>query len=1147
MEIRVLGPFEVRDGDRIVELGGGKQSALLADLAIHRGEPLAADRLIDDLWGEHPPATAAKTLQALVSRLRRALGRDAIVTTGGGYVLGDAISTDSERLEALLRDDAAADALALFRGRPLADFAYDDFAQSEMARLEELRLTALEQRVEHDLAAGRHAQLVPELEALVREHPLRERLRGQLMLALYRSGRQADALDAYQSARTTLVDELGIEPRPELRELHQAILRQDPSLAPAPAVPQAAEPPLRAFVGRERELGELVSALDRAHAGVGSIFLVTGEPGIGKSRLAEELAWQARTRGARVLVGRSWEAGGAPAYWPWVEALRTYVRNIDREALKADLGADASQLVQIVPELSELIPDLPLAEAGDSESARFRLFDAVRSFLRNASARAPIVLVLDDLHAADEPSLLLLRFVARDLADVHVLVVALYRDVDPTPRDALAELLAEVTREPATRRVALVGLSEAAVAEYVALSATELASPELVAVLHDETEGNPLFVTETVRLLAVEKTASEGRISIPQSVRDVIARRLRHLSDETNRVLVLASVLGREFTLATLARVADVPEDALLDSLDEASAARVVSDVPDAPGRLRFAHVLIRDTLYDALGAARRGALHRRVVSALEGVYGTDAGPHLAELAHHAIAANELAKGVDYARRAGDHALSLLAYEEAARLYRVALEALESTSPADGAARSRLLIALGEAHARGGTAELAKASFLAAAELAKTLGLTRELARAAVGYGGRIIWARAGDDIHLVPLLESALAALPHDEVELRVRLLARLAGALRDEPSPARRQALSAEAVELARSIGDAQVLALALDGRSACIEETPDQLDELLRLADELLSLATRSGDRERVVHANFDRAHVQFERGDAADAHASLDAAVAVAEELRQPTQLWLVTAARATAALAEGRFDEARQLANRAFTAGERAQPRDARAVRTLQEYTLAELVASVADVEPMLHDAAREHPTRPIFRCALAHVYADTAREDEARVLFRDLAADDFATLPRDTEWICSASVLAQTCAALRDAHAAATLHRLMLPFEALNVANVPEMIRGATTRYLAILAGVLGDEEESERRFRQALAMNRSLGARPWLALTQAEHARTLLERGNTRDARDLLSAAIATFDELGMRTHAARAAALQSSIEIVGPSPSGS
>jgi len=966
------------------------------------------------------------------------------------------------------------------------------------------------------------------------------------MLALYRSGRQADALEAYQSARTTLVEELGIEPRPELRELHQAILRQDPPLAPAPAAPQAAEPPPRAFVGRERELGELVAALERAHAGTGSIFLVTGEPGIGKSRLAEELARQARTRGARVLVGRCWEAGGAPAYWPWVEALRAHARNVDREALKTDLGPDALRLAQIVPELRELIPDLPLVEAEDSDSARFRLFDAVRSFLRNASRRAPIVLVLDDLHAADEPSLLLLRFVARDLVDARVLVLALYRDVDPTPRGALAELLAELTREPQARRAALVGLSEAAVAEYVGLIATELASPELVAVLHDETEGNPLFVTETVRLLGVEGNSSEARIAIPQSVRDVIARRLRHLSDETNRVLVLAAVLGREFALATLARVADVPEEALLDSLDEASAARIVSDVPDASGRVRFGHVLIRDTLYDAQSAARRTALHRRVVSALEGLYGTEAGTHLAELAHHAIAANELAKGVDYAQRAGDHALSLLAYEEAARLYRVALEALESTSPSDGPARSRLLISLGDAHARGGTAESAKASFLAAAELAKTLGLPRELARAAVGYGGRIIWARAGDDVHLIPLLESALAALPHDEVELRVRLLARLAGALRDEPSATRRQALSAEAVALARSMGDAQVLALALDGRSACIEETPDQLDELLQLANELLSLATRSGDRERVVHANFDRAHVQFERGDTADGHASLDAAVTVAEELRQPTQLWLVTAARATAALAEGRFAEARELANRASAAGERAQPRDARAVRTLQEYTLAELVASVADVEPMLRDAAHEHPMRPIFRCALAHVYAETEREDEARALFRDLAADDFAALQRDTEWICSASVLAQTCAALRDARAAATLHRLMLPFEALNVANIPEMIRGATTRYLAILASVFRDEEESDRRFRQALEMNRSLGARPWLALTQADYARTVLERPNTQDARDLLSAAIATFDELGMRTHAARAAALQASVEIAGPAAPG-
>jgi predicted ATPase len=461
----------------------------------------------------------------------------------------------------------------------------------------------------------------------VKEHPLRERLRGQLMLCLYRSGRQAEALDVYQAARSALVEELGIEPGRELRDLHQAILGQDPGLDLA----AAAEPPQSAFVGREPELAELLAGLDDAFAGHGRLYLLVGEPGIGKSRLAEELIAHARARDARVLVGRCWEAGGAPAYWPWVQSLRTYVRESDTAALRSQLGAGAAELAQIVPELRERFPDLPAPPTLESDAARFRLFDAAAEFLRNASESRPILLVLDDLHAADTPSLLLLRFLARQLHSGRMLVLGAYRDVDPTPGQPLTEMLAEVAREPVTRRVSLGGLSESEVAKYVELTASAIGSPELVATLHDDTEGNPLFVGEIVRLLAVEgdrsKPTGEVRLAIPQSVRDVIARRLTHLSEECNRILVLASVIGREFALDALARMGGVSEDGLLETLDEAMAVRVVSDVPGGPGRLRFTHVLIRDTLYEELTTARRVRLHRQAVQALEALYGDEPGP----------------------------------------------------------------------------------------------------------------------------------------------------------------------------------------------------------------------------------------------------------------------------------------------------------------------------------------------------------------------------------------------------------------------------------------------------------------------------------------------------------------------------------------
>jgi DNA-binding SARP family transcriptional activator len=366
VEFRLLGPLEVREGDRVLPLGAGQQRALLAILLLRANEAVSRDQLIDELWGEDPPSTAAKALQGHVSALRgvleperkRGAGGDVILTRGSGYELrleadqldlgvferlrseGQAALTDGEPQRAAER---LREALDLWRGPPLADFLYEPFAQAEIARLEELRVATLEDRLEAELACVRHQQLIGELEALVQKHPTRERLRGLLMLALYRAGRQAEALDAYQAGRTVLVEELGIEPGRRLRELQQAILKQDPSLDIHPAPEQAPEAPAGAFVGRDAELAQLRAGLDNAMGGRGQLFLLVGEPGIGKSRLADELIRHARGRGAHVLTGRCWEAGGAPAYWPWTQSLRGYIRQVDAHVLGAQLGTGGSR------------------------------------------------------------------------------------------------------------------------------------------------------------------------------------------------------------------------------------------------------------------------------------------------------------------------------------------------------------------------------------------------------------------------------------------------------------------------------------------------------------------------------------------------------------------------------------------------------------------------------------------------------------------------------------------------------------------------------------------------------------------------------------------------------------------------------------
>jgi len=387
LDFRILGPLEVwRDGQAL-ELGGPKQRALLAVLLLEANRVVSSDRLNEALWPEDPPSRPLKALQIHVTHLRKVLSKERVLTKAPGYLVRvERGELDLERFRDLQEQGKLREAMALWRGPPLADFQYERFAQPEIARLEELRLACIEDRIHEDLAAGRHVELVGELEALAAKQPLRQRLHGQLMLALYRSGRHAEALEAYRRARATLVEDLGIEPSRELRELQQAVLRQDPTLDLAAGPPSFERMPADStrgtFVGRARELEQLLKGLDDALAGRGRVFLLVGEPGIGKSRLADELTVRARSRGAVVLVGRCWEAGGAPAYWPWVQSLRAYVQALEPPALRAHLGTAASELAQLLPELRELFPDLADPPSLESESARFRLFEIGRASCR---------------------------------------------------------------------------------------------------------------------------------------------------------------------------------------------------------------------------------------------------------------------------------------------------------------------------------------------------------------------------------------------------------------------------------------------------------------------------------------------------------------------------------------------------------------------------------------------------------------------------------------------------------------------------------------------------------------------------------------------------------------------------------------------
>ena len=1143
MRFRLLGPLEVEDDERPLDISRPKQRTLLAMLVLNANRVVSTDSLIEALWEDHVPDTAAKALQVHVSHLRRLLGATRLVTRAPGYVLRVSDNEyDVHEFEALVRQAqtetpprASATwqrARSLWRGEPFADFATQRFARAEIARLEELRVVAIEGYLEAELGRGRAAELIGELESLVTEHPLREQLRYQLMLALYRSGRQAEALDAYKDAGRVLRDELGLEPSRALRDLERAILSQDPSLEALP--PEAAvEAPGVLFVGRETELSDLVAGLEDALDGRGRLFLLTGEPGIGKSRIADELIRRARERGADILVGRCWEAGGAPAYWPWVQSLRAYIRELDPALLRAELGAAAADIAPIVPELHAILPGLP-EQPADPEGARFRLFDATTEFLRTASLRRPILLFLDDLHAADAPSLLLLQFLVRQLGSSRILVLGAYRSVDPVPGSPLRAMLAEVAREPATRRLVLRGLTETDVAEYVELAVGRAASGDLVTALHEETEGNPLFVVEMVRLLAIEGDALELRspsLDIPESIRDVIARRLAHLSDECNRVLVLASVLGRELAPAALARLAGVSDDDLLEHLDEALAAGVLTHVPGSHEHVRFAHVLIRDTLYDGVTTARRVRLHRLAVDALTDLYGDFPGAHLTELAHHAIAGSDFDRGLEFARRAADRALESLAYEEAARLYQVALDAAE-LSAASGTTRSELLLAKGDAQVLAGEGPAARETLLGAAAIARSEGDADLFGRAALAYGGRDIWGpRREWDARYVPFLEEALSMCGDQDSIVRARLLTRMASAMRGDHDRQRLESLTREASDIAERLGDDSTKLFALDGRLAATGG-PTTTEARSRDGARLVQLATAAGDLERVFGGHEHVLYGAWSLGDRAALERTINEMRQLVQELNLQSFRSLVTVVDGQYAASQGRFGEAEELITEAFRIGERAQSWNVQTPYRLQIFAVRIQQDRLDGYEDVLRRSLEDYPGYRIFDCSLARAYAHLGLRDEAAEIFEQLAANDFGRLSRDEDWLVNLCLLSEVGAYLDDRRRARTLHGLLGEFAHLNAVAAGEICMGSIARYVGRLATQLEHYDNAAEHFETALEMNVRMGARPWLADTQTDYADLLLRLGDKSRAVPLLAEAERTFAELGMprgvaRTHA--------------------
>jgi len=906
------------------------------------------------------------------------------------------------------------------------------------------------------------------------------------------------------------------------------------------------------FVGRDRELTELRASLASVAGGRGQLFCLVGEPGIGKTRLAEEIASDAERAGAKVAWGRCWEGGGAPAFWPWTQALRHCASAIDPYAINTMLPTDAQQMLGLmkesaaeaaVPDLwsrATMLSGLPSSGGSSFDPARFRMFDSLTALLKKLSSDAPLVLVLDDLHAADADSLHLLRFVARDLLQSRILILATYRETEARLSAEHANLLSSIGREGRTIRLA--GLSKKEVAAFAASNAALKPDDRLVSTLCDVTEGNPFFLDETLRLLRADPSAGlpdriAAGLAIPDSVREAIRKKISPLSDDARATTEVAAVIGREFDAPLLSQVSGLAPEVCVARLHEAVSHGIVKDLGDAAGRFRFTHAMIPETVAADIPRLRLMQLHQQIAQSLERLHPDDLIDYLPQLADHyarSLPAGPRDKAVEFAGRGARRAMRQLAYEEGARLFQMALDGLATAPAAELAATCGLTIELGEALTRAGHVARAREAFMDAAALARKSNDSDALAKAALGFG--IQSSTAGTvDRTLVELLEEALRLSGDDDSSQKAMLLARLAAGLYWSDQHARSVDLSQSAVDMARRLGDPLALIYAL-GMWHYALWGPDNLDARLKTSQEMVSLADRIKDRQWALRAVEMHLADLLETGAIHEADADLKAYQDLSGETGSDNSVVELT--HAMRALLHGELEEGERLAEHAMTVGQRRQEPRALLSYAAQVGLIRFEQHRMSELEPILRAYVEQYPVLDVARSGLALACVEAGREAEARVQFEYLARDDFAALRRDWNWLATMSILSTLCVFIHDRDRAVRIYDLMLPYaDRIAMVGWTEVCYGSVSRYLGNLAALMGRDDDAQRHYEAAIAVNARLGARGWLAHTQHEYAAMLLKRGRDQDrarANALNDQALAAADLLGMRTLQQSARALK-------------
>lgn len=894
---------------------------------------------------------------------------------------------------------------------------------------------------------------------------------------------------------------------------------------PAAALPPRlmGVPPL-GYVGREAERDLIGSLWRDAVAGQRRVGLVSGEPGIGKTRIVTHCAIERHADGATVLYGRCEEDLATP-FGPWIEALSHLVDRAPDDLLAAHVARHGGELTRLLPGFERRVPDAPPPRDSDPETERYLVFAAVAGLLAEAAAHHPVLLLLDDLHWADQSTLALIKHVVSTSTSQPLLLLGTYRDSELSSGHPLTGTLADLRREEGVERIALTGLEEVdvvAILEATAGHEMDKVGRRLAEEIAAESGGNPFFVGELLRHLTESGTLVQdeggrwrltgelGRLGLPQSVREVIGKRVERLGESATRTLTAAAVIGRDFDVDLLTEVVDVGEDDLLDMLEEACVAGVLVERTGRPGSFTFAHALINQALYDELGATRRARLHRRVAEALESLCGDDPGARVAELANHwsaATASVDPAKALDYTVRAGRRAIDDLAPDEAIRWFGQALELHGQLEDPDQRQRCEILIGLGEAQRHAGDSDF-RQTLLDAAAIAGELGDAELLTASGIANNRGFMGASGFVDHEVIAVLERALELVDEDDLRRRATLVSLLALELMWDGDYERRRELADQALDLARRSNNEHTLAWSLWRRFNPIA-VPETLAERKADAEELGEVAERLGDPVLRVWAAIYGTTPAMETGDRDRFEECLERTVRIAEEVGQPVPRWIARWLEAVRDIADAELERAEQSVEDAAQLGSDSGQPDALTFYVGQLFSVRWAQDGLGELEDLIAQSMEDNPDLSPFRALFAFLLCDLGRPDEARALLDPVAAAGFASVPRDMLWSTTMTQWAEVAAETASEDAGRRLLELLEPW-ADQFPTTSITLWMPIAHYTGRLRAMLGDHDAADSHFARAIELGGGFRSPMFAAASRLAWGRALIERGEVARGQEL-------------------------------------